>query len=61
MPVADARRDGVPFVVEDVAEDDVGSFADEQAGLSLPLPARGAGDDRDLAIDSTHCCLHTRD
>ena len=49
--------DDLAFVVEHVAQHDERAFTCEQPRLRFTLPARGAGDQRDLAIDSSHAMI----
>ena len=50
----EVRGDVLALVVEDVGEHHLGAFLHEPARLGLTLTTRGTGDDRDLAVESSH-------
>ena len=46
------------LVVEHVADNDLGAFADEEAGFGSALSSRTAGNQRDFTFESIHrICL----
>ena len=42
--------DGLPLLVEDISQDDLGSFFDEEPGLAFPLAPSCTRDDGHLAL-----------
>src|SRR5262249_38091876 len=53
----DLRLDLLPFVVQDVAEDDAGALPDEHARFRRALPPGAPADQRYLAVESPHDAL----
>jgi hypothetical protein len=51
--VAQLVREPLPLLVPDVGDHHPRAFGDEPAGRRRALAARGAGDDRDLAVQTT--------
>ena len=58
--VTEIGRDRGTGVVEHVTEQHPRSFGRELPCLGFPLPARGAGDERDLAVESVRHGRHAR-
>ena len=48
------RRDGLPLGVQQVANDNLGAFERELAGLGRALTSRAAADERYLAFKPAH-------
>ena len=47
--------DGFSLFVEDVSQDDLGSFFDEKPSFAFSLPPRCTRDDGNLAFESSLC------
>ena len=52
--LSNLRRDGLPLGVQQVADDDLGAFEREPAGLGRALPSRAAADEGYLAFKPAH-------